>query len=30
MIISSGFSAETMARIARLVATGSFLIGAGR
>jgi len=30
MIISSGFSAETMTRIAKLVATGSFLVGAGR
>ena len=30
MIISSGFSAETMSRIARLVATGSFLIGAAK
>jgi len=30
MIISSGFSAETMTRLVRLVATGSFLIGGGR
>ena len=30
MIISSGFSAETLSRLANLVATGSFLLGAGR
>jgi ferredoxin len=30
MIISSGFSAETMSRLVRLVTTGSFLLGAGR